>query len=111
MIPAIDRQTKGKMMLCNVAARNFKKTIMRGIKETEEEIAGACAIFHKKYEQKTGKPITTISEFERVTREFSKLSKSELEILIKEGKEEEKTRKTLIRGYHHGKPSIFRITK
>ena len=85
-----DMHTKGKVMLCNVAAHNIKKTIMKGVRETEEDIACACAIFHKKYEQKTGKPITTISEFEKVTREFSRLPRPEIEKLIKEGKEEEK---------------------
>lgn len=85
-----ERRDKGKVMLCNIAARNIKNTIMKNVKEAESDIASACAIFHKKHELKTGKPITTISEFEKVTREFIKLSRSEIEKLIKEGKEEEK---------------------
>lgn len=84
-----ERQIKGKVMLCDIAARNIKKTIMKDVKETESDIASACAIFHKRHEQKTGKHITTISEFEKVTREFSNLSRSEMEKLITEGKEEE----------------------
>lgn len=87
-----ERQIKGKVMLCDIAARNIKKTIMKDVKEAESDIASACAIFHKRHEQKTGKPITTISEFEKVTREFSNLSRSEMEKLITEGKEEDKKR-------------------
>jgi hypothetical protein len=85
-----DRQLKGKVMLCDTAARNIKRTIMKNVKEAESDIASACSIFHKKHEQKTGRPIVTIGEFERVTEEFSKLPRSEIEILIKEGKEADK---------------------
>lgn len=85
-----ERRPKGKIMLCNVAARNIKKTIMKNVKEAEGDIAIACTTFHKRHEIKTGRPITTIGEFEEVTREFSKLPRSEIEKLIKEGKEEQK---------------------
>lgn len=87
-----ERHTKGKDALCNLAARNLKKTIMKDVKEAESDIASACSVFHKRHEQKTGKPITTIGEFENVTREFSKLPRQEIDKLIKEGKEEEKKR-------------------
>jgi hypothetical protein len=82
--------TKGKAILCEIAAHKIKNIIMKDIKETESDIASACAIFHKRHELKTGKPITTINEFEQVTRVFSKLSKEEMEKLIEEGKEEDK---------------------
>src|SRR3972149_11312289 len=85
-----DKHIKGKVMLCDIAARNIKKTIMKDIKEAGTDIASACSRFHKKHEQKTGKPIITISEFESVTRDFSKLSRSEIDKLIKESKEENK---------------------
>lgn len=92
-----DKHTKGKVMLCDIAARNIKKTIMKDIKEAESDIAGACAIFHRKYEKETGKPIITISEFEKATKEFSKLSKSEMEKLIEESKEEDKRRSKMLK--------------
>lgn len=85
-----EKRAGGNAVLCGVAAHNLKKTIMRNVKESESDIAGACIIFHKKHEQNTGKPIKTISEFERVTKEFSKLPKEEMEKLIKESKEEDK---------------------
>ena len=85
-----ERRAKGKVILCEIAAHNIKKTLMKDVKEAESDIASACAIFHKRHELKTGKPITTINEFEQVTREFSKLSKSEMKKLIEEGKEEDK---------------------
>lgn len=84
-----DKHVKGKVILCNLAARNIKRTIMKDVKEAESDIASACAIFHKRHEKRTGKSITTIGEFEKVTREFSSLSRSEMEKLIKESKEEE----------------------
>lgn len=84
------RRIKGKVMLCDTAARNIKKTIMKDVKEAESDIASACSMFHRKYEQKTGRPIETISEFEQVTKDFSKLPRSEIDKLIKEGKEENK---------------------
>lgn len=87
-----ERRAKGKDILCEIAAHKLKKTIMKHVKEAESDIASACAIFHKRYEQKTGKPITTVSEFEQVTKAFSKLPKSEMEQLIKEGKDEDKKR-------------------
>lgn len=87
---------KGKVMLCDTAARNIKRTIMKDVKEAESDIASACSIFHKKHEQKTGRPITTISEFEQVTREFSNLPRSEIENLIKEGKEADRKRQEAI---------------
>ncbi len=98
-----ERRTKGKIILCDVVAHNIKKTIMKNMKnnnmlskEAESDIAAACAIFHKKHELKTGRPIKTIREFSDVTKEFSKLPRSEIEKLIKEGKEEDKKRyKTL----------------
>jgi hypothetical protein len=88
-----DKETKEKrkganVVLCGVAAHNLKKTTMRNIKETESDIARACIIFHKRYEQRTGKPTKTISEFEKITRYFSKLTGAEIEKLIKEDKEE-----------------------
>jgi hypothetical protein len=85
-----ERCTKGKDALCEVAAHKLKKTVMKHVKDAESDIANACAIFHKRHEQKTGKSITTISEFEQVTKAFSELPKSEMEELIKEGKEEDK---------------------
>jgi hypothetical protein len=84
------RRAWGNEVLCKVAAHNLKKTIMRDIKETESDIADACMIFHKKHEQKTGKRTETISEFEQVTRDFSKLTGPEIEKLINEDKEEDK---------------------
>lgn len=87
-----ERRIKGKIVLCDVAAHNIKKTIMKNVKETESDIAVACTIFHRKHELKTGRPINTIREFAEVTKEFSKLSRSEIEKLIKEGKEEDKKR-------------------
>lgn len=93
---AKERRTKGKAVLCDVAAHNLKKTIMRNVKEAESDIAGACAIFHKRHEKKTGRPIKTISEFEQVTRDFSKLSKEEIEKLIQEDKEEDKKRNEVL---------------
>lgn len=87
-----DNRIKGKVMLCDNAARNLKKTIMKDVKEAESDIASACSTFHIKHEQKTGKPIETINEFEQVTNEFSKLSRSEIDKLIKEGKEADKKR-------------------
>jgi hypothetical protein len=90
--------TKGKAILCEIAAHKIKNAIMKNIKETESDIASACAIFHKRHELKTGKPITTINEFEQVTREFSKLPKLEMEKLIKEGKEEDKKNSEMLKG-------------
>lgn len=87
-----DKHNKGKTMLCDTVARNIKRTTMKDIKESESDIASACSIFHKKHEQKIGKPILTMGEFVKVTEEFSKLSRSEVEKLIKEGKEEEDIR-------------------
>ena len=87
-----ERRDSGKVVLCSIAARKIKQTIMKNVKEAEEDISTACSIFHKKHELKTGRPITTISEFTEVTKEFSKLSRPELEKLIKEGKEEKKKR-------------------
>ncbi len=84
-----DKHDKGKVVLCGTVARNIKRTTMKGIKESESDIASACSIFHKKHEQKTGKPILTMGEFVKVTEEFSKLPISEVEKLIKEGKEED----------------------
>lgn len=84
---AKEKRAGGNEVLCIVAAHNLKKTIMKNIKETESDIAEACMIFHKKYEQKTGKSTKTISEFEQVTRDFSKLTGPEIEKLIKEDKE------------------------
>ncbi len=83
-----ERRTKGKIILCDIAAHKIKNTIMKNIKEAESDIALACTIFHKKYELEKGRPIKTISEFEQVTKEFSKLPRSEIEKLIKESKEE-----------------------
>lgn len=85
-----ERRTKGKIMLCETVAHKIKYTIMKDIKAAESDIASACVTFHKRHEQKTGKPITTINEFELVTRQFSQLPKSEIEELIKEGKEEDR---------------------
>lgn len=90
-----DRHIKVKILLCNNAARNIKKTIMKDFKEAESDIASACSIFHKKYEQKTGKSIETISEFEQVTREFSKLPRHEIDKLIKESKEDKRLHEAL----------------
>lgn len=84
-----ERRTEGKAVLCGVAAHNLKKTIMRDVEE-ESDIAEACMVFHKRHELKTGKPTTTISEFQKVIRDFSKLPKEEIEKLIKESKEEDK---------------------
>ena len=77
----------GKVVLCDIVARKIKQTIMKNAKEAEEDISAACSIFHKKHEIKTGRPITTIRQFIEVTKEFSKLSRPELEKLIKEIKE------------------------
>lgn len=85
-----DGLSKGKAMLCDTAARNIMRTTMKNIKESESDIASACSIFHKKHEQKTGKRILTMGEFVKVTEEFSKLPRSEVEKLIKEGKEVDK---------------------
>ena len=68
---------------------SFFPSVFKAIKESESDIASACSIFHKKHEQKTGKPILTMGEFVKVTEEFSKLPISEVEKLIKEGKEED----------------------
>ena len=87
-----EERLKGKIVLCDVAAHNIKKTIMKNVKEAESDIATACTIFHRKHEIKTGRPIKTISEFEQVTKEFSKLPRSEIEKLIKESKEEDRKR-------------------
>ena len=87
-----DRSAKGKIVLCNNAARSIKKTIMKDFKAAESDIASACSIFHKKHEQKTGRSIDTISEFEQVIKEFSKLPRFEIEKLIDEGKELDKKR-------------------
>jgi hypothetical protein len=83
-----ERRAEGKSVLCGVVAHNLKKTIMKNAKETESDIAEACAIFHKRHEQKTGRPIKTIREFEQVTRDLSKLPKEEIEKLINESKDE-----------------------
>ena len=96
------RSTKGKVVLCDVAAHNIKKTIMKDFKEAETDIAGACSIFHKRHEQKTGRPIITVSEFEQVTKEFSKLSRPEIETLIKESKEEDKKLQEIIKRMRKG---------
>lgn len=85
-----DRHLKGKVILCDNAARNIKKTIMKDFKKAESDIASACSIFHKKHEQKTGRPIETMIEFEQVTKEFSQLPRSEINKLIEEGREEDK---------------------
>ena len=92
-----ERRTKGKIVLCDVAAHNIKKTIMKNVKEAESDIAAACAIFHRKHELKTGRPIKTIIEFSEVTKEFSKLPRSEIEKLIKEGKEEDRKRYEILK--------------
>ena len=89
--------TRGKDILCEVAAHNLKKTVMKHFKEDESDIASACAIFHKRHEEKTGKHITTISEFEQVIKTFSKLPKSEIDQLIKEGKEEDMKRNNIVK--------------
>jgi hypothetical protein len=83
-----ERRTEANDILCKVAAHNLKKTIMKDIKETESDIAGACMIFHKQHEEKTGKHTKTINEFEKITRDFGKLTGSEIDKLIKEGKNE-----------------------
>ena len=49
-----DKRIDGKILLCNNAARNIKKTIMKDFKEAESDIDSACSIFHKNYEQKQG---------------------------------------------------------
>lgn len=90
-------RTKGKIVLCDMVAHNIKKTIMKNVKEAESDIAAACAIFHRKHELKTGRPIKTIREFSDVTEEFSKLHRSEIEKLIKEGKEEGKKRYKILK--------------
>ncbi len=87
---AKERHVQVKDMLCLTVARNLKKSIMKNVKEAELDIAKACTIFHRRHEQKTGKPIVTISEFEQVTRAFSKLPKYEMDKLIREGKEEKR---------------------
>lgn len=92
-----ERRTKGKAILCENVARNIRKTIMTNVEAAESDIAGACAIFHKKHEEKTGKPILTISEFEQVTKEFSKLPEIEIQKLIKEGKEEHEKRSKFLK--------------
>jgi len=92
-----ERRIEGKAILCERAAHNIKKTIMANVKEAEGDISSACAIFHKKHEEKTGKPILTISEFEQVTKEFSKLSETEIQKLIKEGKEEHEKRSKFLK--------------
>lgn len=78
-----EKRTGGNIVLCKVAARNLKKTTMKDIKKTESEIAEACIIFHKRHEEKTGKRTKTINEFEKVTRDFSKLTTHEIDKLIK----------------------------
>lgn len=85
-----ERRIEGKAVLCGVVAHNLKKTTMIDVKEEESDIAEACMVFHKRHEQKTGRPIKTISEFQKVIRDFSKLPKEEIEKLIKESKEEDK---------------------
>ena len=87
-----ERRISGKIVLCDIVARKIKQTIIKNIKDAEEDISAACSIFHQKHELKTGRPITTITEFTEVTKEFSKLSRPELEKLIKEAKEEKKKR-------------------
>ena len=90
-----EKRSKGRVVLCDIAARNIKRTVMKDVKEAD--IASACVIFHKRHEHRTGEPVTTISGFEKVTREFSKLPRSEIEKLIKEGKEEDKNVMTLLK--------------
>lgn len=85
-----DRRLKGKVMLCDNAARKIKNTIMKDVKTAESDIALACSMFHKKHEQKTGRSIETIVEFEQVTKEFGQLPRSEIDKLIEEGREEDK---------------------
>lgn len=97
-----EERLKGKIVLCDVAAHNIKKTIMKNVKEAESDIATACTIFHRKHEIKTGRPIKTISEFEQVTKEFSKLSRPEIETLIKESKEEDKKLQEIIKRMRKG---------
>jgi hypothetical protein len=97
-----ERNTKGKDILCEVTAHKLKKTVMKHVKEAESDIASACAIFHKRHEQKTGKFITTINEFEQVTKTFSKLPKSEIDELIKEGREEDRKRNELLKEMRKG---------
>lgn len=90
-----DRRLKGKIMMCGTAARKIKNTIMKDIREAESDIAAACSLFHKRHEQKTGRTIDTIEEFEQVTREFSRLPRSELDKLIEEGKKDTKLQHAL----------------
>lgn len=92
-----ERSAKGKDILCEVAAHKLKKTVLKHVKEAESDIASACAVFHKRHEKKTGRSITTISEFEKVTKAFSQLPQSEMEELIKEGKEEDKKRNDIMK--------------
>ena len=92
-----DRHLKGKIMLCDNAARKIKNTIMKDVKAAESDIALACSIFHKKHEQKTGRSIETIVEFEQVTKEFSELPRTEINKLIEEGRKEDKELKDLIK--------------
>ncbi len=92
-----DIHLKGKIMLCDNAARKIKNTIMKDVKEAESDIAKARSIFHKKHEQNTGRPIETVAEFEQVIEDFSKLPRSEIDKLIEEGREEDKKLKDLIK--------------
>jgi hypothetical protein len=92
-----ERSAKGKDILCEVAAHKLKKTVLKHVKEAESDIASACAVFHKRHEEKTGKSITTISEFEKVTKAFSQLPKSEMDKLIEEGKEEDRKRNDILK--------------
>lgn len=85
-----DKGAKGKIMLCDTVGRNIKRTIMKDVKIAESDIAIACSIFHKKHELKTGKHIVTMKEFEDVTKEFSRLTRTEMEKLIKEGNDANK---------------------
>ncbi len=81
-----NRHANARIMLCNIAARKISKTIMKDIKEAEQDIGNACMVYHEQYEKRLGRPIETIKEFEKVTTEFSKLPKHEIEKLIQESR-------------------------
>jgi hypothetical protein len=91
-----DTHKRTKTLLCKTAARKISKELMKTVKTVEQDIGNACMVYNQEYEQKLGRPILTIQEFEDAVTKFSKLPKEEIEKLILKGKEYAKEQKETI---------------
>lgn len=92
----MNRDRRAKISLCGNAARKLSSGLLKELKAAEEDIGNACMVYNQEYEQRLGRPIATIREFEESVTEFSKLPKDQIERLIQEGRVRAKQRKDMI---------------